>query len=102
MMHISLSYLLFDIRVDLQLTITQIATMKWILSAIALLGPAYVNALGKDISSRGAACDSSYNGKFQVTIGKVNKRDIEVSTKSTNLSHPTAWTKLTSSAEAIL
>ncbi|UKZ57347.1 hypothetical protein TrVGV298_011200 [Trichoderma virens] len=49
-------------------------TMKWTLAAVALLGSAYADAI---IAPRDGSCDSSYNGKFQVTIAKVNKRDIQ-------------------------
>ncbi|KAL6803320.1 hypothetical protein GGI42DRAFT_24161 [Trichoderma sp. SZMC 28013] len=48
--------------------------MKWNLAALALLGSASADAL---VSPRDDSCDSSYNGKFEVTIAKINKRDIQ-------------------------
>ncbi|KAL7941191.1 hypothetical protein V8C42DRAFT_335593 [Trichoderma barbatum] len=48
--------------------------MKWAVATLALLGQAYANGL---VSPRDDSCDSSYNGKFQVTIAKINKRDIQ-------------------------
>jgi hypothetical protein len=58
--------------------------MKWTLSAIILAAAASANALIGNISPHDGAvggCSSSYNGKFEVTIGKLDKRDVEVSTK---------------------
>ncbi|OPB40510.1 cell wall protein [Trichoderma guizhouense] len=53
---------------------TSQATMKWTLATLALLGSASANPL---ISPRDDSCASSYNGQFEVTIAKVNKRDIQ-------------------------
>ncbi|RFU81080.1 covalently-linked cell wall [Trichoderma arundinaceum] len=54
--------------------------MKWTLAAIALAATASADALVGHISPRDGAvgsCKPSYDGKFEVTIGKLDKRDVE-------------------------
>ncbi|KAM0259359.1 hypothetical protein ACHAQJ_003391 [Trichoderma viride] len=54
--------------------------MKWTLGAIILAATASAGALVGNVSPRDGAvggCSSSYNGKFEVTIGKLNKRDVQ-------------------------
>ncbi|KAH6609919.1 covalently-linked cell wall [Trichoderma cornu-damae] len=55
--------------------------MKWTpLAAVALAATASVDALVGNVSPRDGAvrgCRASYNGRFEVTIGRLDKRDVE-------------------------
>lgn len=68
----------------LKLTTTWVVKMNWVRLAAFIL-TASAEALASDASPHDGAtgsCSSSYNGKFEVTINKLGKRDSEVSNKS--------------------
>lgn len=70
--------------------------MNWIRLAAFIL-TASVGASARGVSPHDGAvgsCSPSYNGKFEVTISKLGKRDIEVSNILAALSQLLVWTTL--------